>query len=144
MNKLQVINNTLHEINTKYYGYFLKQTLTVADIKGIINLIFVDDNKILNLNKNYLNKNKTTDVLTFIIDDNPFTADIFISYDWVLKNYCEKKIKSEVRKLLIHSALHLKGIHHTYSKKSLLENRKLMKELNEKVLIYIKNKKQRF
>ena len=32
----------------------------------ILNLIFVDDKKIKNINKKYRQKNKTTDVLTFV------------------------------------------------------------------------------
>ena len=140
MNKLATINNTDHEIDIKRYKYFLKKSLFVAEVSGVINLVFVSNDEILNLNKEYRNKNKTTDVLTFIIDDTPFTADIIISYDWVLENYKTEKIKKEIYKLIIHSILHLKGIHHTYTKKSLLENREKMRELYVKVIKHIKNK----
>ncbi len=141
MNKIAAINNTEHEINIKRYRYFLRKSLIVAEVSGVINLVFVSNEEILNLNKEYRNKDKTTDVLTFIIDENPFTADIIISYDWVLESYKTEKIKKEIYKLIIHSILHLKGIHHTYTKKSLLANREKMRELYVKVMKYIKNKK---
>lgn len=140
MSKLSVINNTKHKINIKHYRYFFKKSLFVAEVSGVINLVFVSNDEILNLNKEYRNKNKTTDVLTFIIDESPFTADIIISYDWALESYRTEKLKKEIYKLIIHSILHLKGIHHTYTKKSLLENREKMRELYVKVIKYIKNK----
>lgn len=135
------INNTEFNINIKYYKTFLKDALFVSKVKGITTLVFVYNDDIMQLNKEYRNKDKTTDVLTFILDDNPQTSDIVISYEWVLNTIEDKKVKREVCKLIIHSILHIKKIHHTYSKKSILENRKKMKALYNEVLIYRKTKK---
>ncbi len=138
---VDVINNTKFSINKKYYKNFLRDTVFVSKIEGTTTLVFVDNDEIKRLNKEYRNKDKTTDVLTFIIDDNPHLSDIIISYEWVLNIKEESKVKLEVCKLIIHSILHIKNIHHTYSKKSILENRKKMKKLYNKVIEYRKTKK---
>lgn len=138
-----VINNTKFNINIKYYKKFLIDTAFISKIDGAVTLVFVDNNEIKRLNKEYRFKDKVTDVLTFILDDNPNLSDIIVSYEWVLNNVVESKVKLEVCKLIIHSALHIKNIHHTYSKKSILGNRKKMKKLYNKVINYRKNKKNR-
>ena len=138
---VDVINNTKFSINKKYFKNFLIDTILVSKIDGVTTLVFVDNDEIKRLNKEYRNKDKTTDVLTFIIDDSPNLSDIIISYEWVLNNKEESKVKLEVCKLIIHSILHIKNIHHTYSKKSILENRKRMKKLYDKVIEYRKTKK---
>ena len=138
---VNVINNTKFTINKNYYKNFLRDTVFISKIDGTTTLVFVDNDEIKRLNKEYRAKDKTTDVLTFIIDDNPHLSDIIISYEWVLNIKEESKVKLEVCKLIIHSILHIKNIHHTYSKKSILENRKKMKNLYNKVIEYRKTKK---
>ena len=139
--KANVFNETDYNINLNYYKYFLSNALKVAGIKGEVNLLFSDDKYIRELNKKFRNKDKTTDVLTFPAGDIEEGGDIVISYEWVKNRYEEKNIKKTIIKLIIHSILHLRGVHHDYSQKSLKENYKKMKELYLKVIYYIKNNK---
>ena len=139
--KANVFNETDYNINLNYYKYFLSNALKVAGIKGEVNLLFSDDKYIRELNKKFRNKNKSTDVLTFPAGDIEDGGDIIISYEWVKNRYEEKNIKKTIIKLIIHSILHLRGVHHDYSEKSLKENYKKMKELYLKVISYIKNNK---
>lgn len=139
--KANVFNETDYNINLNYYKYFLSNALKVAGIKGEVNLLFSDDKYIRELNKKFRNKNKATDVLTFPAGDIEDGGDIIISYEWVKNRYEEKNIKKTIIKLIIHSILHLRGVHHDYSEKSLKENYKKMKELYLKVISYIKNNK---
>lgn len=139
--KANVFNETDYNINLNYYKYFLSNALKVAEIKGEVNLLFSDDKYIRELNKKFRNKNKATDVLTFPAGDIEDGGDIIISYEWVKNRYEEKNIKKTIIKLIIHSILHLRGVHHDYSEKSLKENYKKMKELYLKVISYIKNNK---
>ncbi|WP_020004275.1 rRNA maturation RNase YbeY [Brachyspira innocens] len=139
--KVNVFNETDYDINIKYYKYFLYNSLIVSGINGDVNLLFCDDEYIKKLNNDFRNKDKATDVLTFPMGDADEGGDIVISYEWVKNRYSEEKIKKTVLKLIIHSILHLKGIHHNYSKKSLMENNEKMKELYYKVIKYIKDKK---
>ena len=139
--KANVFNETDYNINLNYYKYFLSNALKVAGIKGEVNLLFSDDKYIRELNRKFRNKDKATDVLTFPAGDIEDGGDIIISYEWVKNRYEEKNIKKTIIKLIIHSILHLRGVHHDYSEKSLKENYKKMKELYLKVISYIKNNK---
>lgn len=142
--KANVFNQTNYDINLKYYKYFLYSALKVSKINGEVNLLFSDNEYIRELNKKFRNKDKATDVLTFPAGDKfdkEEGGDIIISYEWVKNGYAEKNIKKIILKLIVHSILHLKGVHHDYSEKSLKENYKKMKELYLKVISYIKNVK---
>lgn len=142
--KANVFNQTNYDINLKYYKYFLYSALKVSKINGEVNLLFSDNEYIRELNKKFRNKDKATDVLTFPAGDKfdkEEGGDIVISYEWVKNEYAEKNIKKIILKLIVHSILHLKGVHHDYSEKSLKENYKKMKELYLKVISYIKNVK---
>lgn len=141
--KVNVFNETDYDINIKYYKYFLYNSLIVSGINGDVNLLFCDDEYIKKLNNDFRNKNKATDVLTFPMGDADEGGDIVISYEWVKNRYSEEKIKKTVLKLIIHSVLHLKGIHHNYSKKSLMENNEKMKELYYKIIKYIKDNRKK-
>lgn len=142
--KANVFNQTNYDINLKYYKYFLYSALKVSKINGEVNLLFSNNEYIRELNKKFRNKDKATDVLTFPAGDKfdkEEGGDIVISYEWVKNEYAEKNIKKIILKLIVHSILHLKGVHHDYSEKSLKENYKKMKELYLKVISYIKNVK---
>ena len=140
--RANVFNQTNYDINLKYYKYFLSNALKVSGIKGEVNLLFSDDKFIRKLNKKFRNKDKATDVLTFPAGDIEEGGDIVISYQWVKNRYEEKKINKTVVKLIIHSILHLRGVHHDYSEKSLKENYNQMKELYLKVISHIKTNKK--
>lgn len=139
--KVNVFNETNYDINLKYYKYFLYCALKVSKINGEVNLLFSNDKYIRELNKKFRNKDKATDVLTFPESDKSDKeegGDIVISYEWVKNRYDKKNIKKIILKLIVHSILHLKGVHHDYSEESLKENYKKMKELYSKVVLYIK------
>lgn len=80
---------------------------------GITRVIFVDDKEILQLNIDYLQHNYTTDVITFVINEekNDFDAEIYISIDTAMQQAEEYKVslENEIRRLAIHGALHLVG-----------------------------------
>ena len=140
--RANVFNQTNYDINLKYYEYFLSNALKVSGIKGEVNLLFSCDKFIRKLNKKFRNKDKATDVLTFPAGDIEEGGDIVISYEWVKNRYEEKKINKTVVELIIHSILHLRGVHHNYSEKSLKENYNQMKELYLKVISHIKTNKK--
>lgn len=139
--KVSVINNTNYNIDIKHYKKFLKIALNVANIKGSVCLLFTDNQYIKYLNKKFRDKDKETDVLTFPLSDGLNSGDIAISYEWLTQNYSEEKYKKNVYKLIIHSVLHLKGIHHTYSKASLIKNREKMNALYKRIKTVIKENK---
>lgn len=80
---------------------------------GEIGYMFVDDERILATNREYLGHDYYTDVITFDYDEGDvINGDIVISLDTVRTN-AEKYAKSyeeEFRRVLIHGVLHLCGI----------------------------------
>jgi rRNA maturation RNase YbeY len=90
-------------------GIFKKEGLKA----GAINYIFCRDEYLLNLNKQYLNHNTYTDIITFQYSwsPQPIHSDIYISIDRVKENaqlYNVPFLK-ELHRVLFHGALHLCG-----------------------------------
>lgn len=138
---ISVLNLTDYNIDIRRYRRFLKVSLEASSISGDVSLVFVNNDYIKDLNYKFRKKNRPTDVLTFSIDTIDNSGDIVISYEWVLENYGYEKSKKNIYKLIVHSVLHLKGVHHDYTKESLLENNEKMKSLYKIIVKHIKNKK---
>lgn len=80
---------------------------------GEIGYMFVDDEKILEVNNEYLGHNYYTDVITFDYDeDDVISGDIVISLDTVRSNSEQQgtKYEEELFRVIIHGILHLCGI----------------------------------
>ena len=102
-----------------------------------LNLIFVDDKNIKKINRKYRNKNKTTDVLTFVNsiknkkNINETYCDIFFSAETVKKDANKNIIKfyDHITHLMIHCFLHVNGYDHNKETDFIK-----MKNLEEKIL----------
>ena len=80
---------------------------------GEIGYMFVDDEKILEVNKQYLGHDYYTDVITFDYDEGMvINGDIVISLDTVRTNaeLFNKRYEDELHRVIIHGVLHLCGI----------------------------------
>lgn len=80
---------------------------------GEIGYLFVDDEKILEVNREYLGHDYYTDVITFDYDeDDTVSGDIVISLDTVRSNaqLFGKTYEEELYRVIIHGILHLCGI----------------------------------
>lgn len=80
---------------------------------GEIGYLFVDDEKILEVNREYLGHDYYTDVITFDYDeDDTVSGDVVISLDTVRSNaqLFEKTYEDELYRVIIHGILHLCGI----------------------------------
>ena len=80
---------------------------------GEIGYMFVDDEKILEVNNEYLGHNFYTDVITFDYDeDDVINGDIVISLDTVRSNaeLFGRPYAEELHRVVIHGILHLCGI----------------------------------
>jgi rRNA maturation RNase YbeY len=77
-----------------------------------ISIIFVDDDYLRKLHKDYLNDDSYTDVMSFNLnDDDQIEGEIYISVDRA-KHHANKfnvSDSSEIARLIIHGILHLKG-----------------------------------
>lgn len=80
---------------------------------GDIGYMFVSDEKILEVNREYLGHDYYTDVITFDYDeDDIVSGDIVISLDTVRSNaeLFGKEYDDELHRVIIHGILHLCGI----------------------------------
>ena len=80
---------------------------------GEIAYIFVDDEEILRVNREYLQHDYFTDIITFdYTEGNTISGDLFISLDTVRTNAEQfaKPYDEELHRVIIHGILHLCGI----------------------------------
>lgn len=80
---------------------------------GEVGYMFVDDEKILEVNRQYLGHDYYTDVITFDYDQgHRINGDIVISLDTVRSNaeLFGKDYDEELHRVIIHGILHLCGI----------------------------------
>lgn len=78
-----------------------------------LNYIFCDDDYLLKINREYLDHDYLTDIITFPYDEEMgLTADVFISIDRVKENaqVFKTAFEEELRRVMIHGVLHLMGL----------------------------------
>jgi rRNA maturation RNase YbeY len=79
-----------------------------------LNIIFVSDEKLRQMNQEFLRKSYYTDVITFDNSDagtDLLEADVFISVDRVRENAIDMQIdfQDELDRVMVHGVLHLLG-----------------------------------
>ena len=78
-----------------------------------LNYIFCSDSYLLQINRQYLNHDTYTDIITFdnSEEEGSIVGDIFISIDRVRENAQKFKVSEadELHRVIIHGALHLLG-----------------------------------
>ena len=80
---------------------------------GEISYLFCDDEKILEVNREYLNHDFYTDIITFdYSEENTISGDIIISLQTVESNSQMYKTDflEELHRVIIHGILHLSGL----------------------------------
>jgi probable rRNA maturation factor len=98
--------------NEKKLTSWIQET-AIAEGKTVQELtyIFCSDDYLLQMNKEHLQHDYYTDVITFAYSDNPIAGDIFISADRVKDNAQQIKVtfEHELHRVMIHGLLHLAG-----------------------------------
>lgn len=102
---------------------------------GIISIAIKDEKTSKELNKSYRNKNKPTDILTFVLGDGDVLGEIILCYEEV-----KKRAKKEKRTtldtttyLIIHGICHVFGYKHDTKKEAdrmEIKEEKIVKLLN--------------
>jgi len=147
--------------NNKARLFALKVLKEIKHDNWEFTILLCDDKKITELNNQYRNINKPTDILTFKIDESKeqFPAlpseqdkktsfynpgDIVISLDTLKENSLYFKVPEdeELRRLIIHGILHLDGMDHTAKlppRNKAIKTAEPMLELQEKILNKLDN-----
>jgi probable rRNA maturation factor len=136
MKKINFYNETNHDVSE--YIEKIKYTLNFTEEENfIMNVIFVDKQRIQEINKEYRNIDRVTDVISFANCDienpllNPHNdiGDIFICIDRAIEQSIDygHSIIREMVFLSVHGYLHLNGYDHM----TLEEEKEMFKKQDE-------------
>jgi probable rRNA maturation factor len=118
-------------IKTTLIALFKREGKRLAELR----YIFVSDDRLLEINRQFLQHDFYTDIITFPLSGprKPIIAEIYISVDRVRENAREfgTTIKMELLRVIFHGALHLCG----YGDKNASQERK-MRQLEDKYLMF--------
>lgn len=138
-NDYTIVDNDLYK-DYEYLYEVLDYTLEHENVKNaIFSVVFVDDNEIHEINRNYRKVDRITDVISFAFEDNQdlmyndirMLGDIYICIPQ-MKRQAEDFGHSEKRELsflAVHGLLHLLGYDHMN-----VEDEKEMFSLQELIL----------
>lgn len=139
MNEYEIVDEYNYKSDYDYLNDVIDHTLEKLGIKNaIFSVIFIDDEKMQELNKEYRNIDRTTDVLSFALEDNEtikmevrHLGDIFISIPKMISQAADygHSEKRELSFLTCHGLLHLLGYDHTISKEEEERQFKLQDEI---------------
>jgi rRNA maturation RNase YbeY len=95
------------------YTNWLKTVIkTEGKEVGGLDYIFCTDEDVLEINKDYLNHDTYTDIITFdYSEDELISAEIYMSLDRVKENAKEFNVdfETELRRVMVHGVLHCCG-----------------------------------
>ncbi|MFI3252064.1 MAG: rRNA maturation RNase YbeY [bacterium] len=127
--KINFFNQTEEE--TKKYEVLINKILKKKSLYKTMNIIFVSDEEIKQMNNDYRNKDYITDVISFPNDDREL-GDIFICVEQAKRQAKEynHSLEREMGFLAVHGYLHVIGYdHETYEEEEVMF--KLQKEILE-------------
>lgn len=140
MNNFEIVNEYGYKEDYSYLDEVLNHTLDKLNIKNAyFSIIFIDDEKMHRMNLEYRGIDRTTDVLSFALEDNDNIVseirnlgDVFISIPKMISqaNEYEHSEKRELSFLSVHGLLHLLGYDHTRSE----EEEKIQFGLQDEIL----------
>ncbi|MEG1553469.1 MAG: rRNA maturation RNase YbeY [Rikenellaceae bacterium] len=101
----------LSKVQQSHVEAWIEQTVLAEKyVAGDINIILCHDDYLIDINRQYLNHDYPTDIITF---DNTelgiFAGELFISVDTVKENAkrFETSFEDELHRVIIHGVLHL-------------------------------------
>lgn len=139
MKLYSIIDEFGYEDDYSYLEDVLDIVIKKMDIKGIFSIVFIDDEKMHEMNLKYRGVDRTTDVLSFALNDSPddyeneieVLGDIYISIPKAIAQAEEygHSVKRELSFLTVHGVLHILGYDHMTK-----EDEKVMFDLQKEVL----------
>jgi rRNA maturation RNase YbeY len=111
--KISVFNSSSHKflpkkkVQDRLKEVFLSESVDLS----WVNVIYLNDDEIHQMNKEHLEHDYPTDVITFELEKEPLEGEIYIGTDTAIYQAKEYKVSSsnEMQRLAIHGALHLCG-----------------------------------
>ncbi len=147
---IELTNLTTEHLKPRAIIKLIKKAGRLAGLprKALISIAFIDAEKIRVINKNYRDQDEPTDVLAFLYSPATTSHSKFIIPKFVRTAYgeiflCPEIIKEKAKErgfgeeeyqklLLVHAALHLKGLEHSnneQAKKMAEKEREILEKL---------------
>jgi len=123
------------ENEDQYSSWISNVILSENKKEGDINYIFCDDEYILEINKQYLDHDYFTDIISFDYSvGNELHGDIFVSIDRVRENAIDFNVTfdEELKRVLVHGVLHYCG----YKDKSVEDEQVMRSKEDEKIKMF--------
>jgi probable rRNA maturation factor len=122
--------------NEENYSFWIENVVNSENkVLGEVNYIFCDDDYLLEINKQYLNHDYFTDIISFdYTEGSLISGDIFISIDRVKENANDFKVsfEDELKRVIIHGILHYCG----YKDKSLVDEELMRSKEEDKIKMF--------
>jgi probable rRNA maturation factor len=129
----QYINKEIPGFDSEFFVLSISKLITSENkVLGDITVIFVSDDYLLKMNKEYLDHDYYTDIITFdYCQQNLVSGDLFISIDRVSDNSFNFGVEfiNELHRVIVHGVLHLCGY-----KDDTQEAKNRMRELENKYI----------
>ena len=123
------------ENETLFSDWISRVILSENKKEGDINYVFCDDEYILEINKQYLDHDYYTDIISFDYSvGNELHGDVFVSIERVRENAADFDVTfdEELKRVVIHGILHYIG----YKDKSEEEELLMRQKENEKIAMF--------
>ena len=120
--------------------HFLKKMFNTEHQESIgLEIIFCDDEYLLNINREFLQHDYYTDIISFNLaaPGEPIEGELYISVDRVRENAKEysSSFLTELHRVIFHGVLHLCG----YKDKSAPDQKRMRQKEQEYLSLYFKN-----
>lgn len=100
------------DLDPEFFIWWLSEVCSLhQNTLGEICLIFCSDEYLLNINRDHLNHDYYTDIITFDYSNTEVSGDLFISVDRVRENaeLINEDFERELNRVVVHGVLHLLG-----------------------------------
>lgn len=89
-------------------------TLQAEAVQGSVNILLADDVQVQALNRDFRQKDKPTNVLSFPDGEDAHLGDIVLAYETVAREAAQqqKPFEAHAQHLVVHGILHLLGYDH--------------------------------
>lgn len=108
------VDVALEDFNPENYSLWLKKVLKFYKVDiATLEYVFVTDDYLLEINKQHLNHNDYTDIITFNYNEgNSLWGEMYLSIDRIKENAIEFSggdFSKELSRVMVHGVLHLLG-----------------------------------
>ena len=112
--EITILNETREKFKEDRLKSFIRKILKELKLKGNLTILFCGDYYCKKMNKKFLKRKGSTDVISFPLNENGYIGDILINLGKVKRQAKRIGISfdEELKRILIHGILHLSGYDH--------------------------------